>query len=57
MNNNRKISLKQIIKEAELNKIADNINNQLADVEDPEEYAHQVFLKLLENVKIDGLDD
>ena len=56
---NRKIVLAQIQKEAALNKIAedivDDVNN--AGIEDPQQFAHQVFQDLLKSLKIDGLDE
>lgn len=56
---NRKDKIKQIIKEAKLNKIAEDITNDvnLAKIEDSEEYAHKVFEALLNNLHIDTLDD
>ena len=57
--NQRKIALAKIQKEAALNKIAedvvDDVNN--AGIEDPQQFAHQVFQDLLKSLKIDGLDE
>lgn len=57
--NQRKEKLNQLQKEASLNKIAEDVMSDVnnLDIADPDEYAHQVFLKLLENLHIDGLDD
>ena len=55
----RKISLAQLNKQAALNKVADeaiaDVNN--AGIEDPQQYAHQIFQELLKSLKINGIDD
>lgn len=59
----RKEALEKLNKKASLEKRAndavDDVN--LANIEDPQEYANKVFEALLENlknnIKIDGLDD
>jgi hypothetical protein len=56
MSNDRKEKLKKIIKEAELDKTAqDAITN--AGESKGEEFAHKIFEALIDNLKIDGLDE
>ena len=55
----RKIALAKLQKEAALNKVAEEVVDDVnsANIEDPRQYAHQVFQELLKNLKIDGLDE
>lgn len=55
---NRKAALQKLAQDAKLEKIASDIqkDTNLAQEENPEEYAHKVFLKLLENLHIEELD-
>lgn len=53
---NRKENLKQLIKEAELDKRAQEAIQDAGETKG-EEFAHKVFEALLNNIKIDGLDD
>lgn len=56
MSDNRKINLKKIIKEAELDKTAQDAINS-AEGSKGEEFAHRIFDALLDNIKIEGLDE
>lgn len=55
----RKEKLSELVKQAAQDKVAFDVANDvnLAAIDDPEEYAHQVFEALLSNLKIDGLDE
>ena len=55
----RKIALAKLTKQAALDKIAEDIVddvNQL-DNEDPQQFADKVFQELLNNIKIEGLGE
>lgn len=55
MSNGRKEILKKIVKEAELNKTAQEAIEAAGDTKG-DEFAHRIFDALLNNIKIDGLD-
>jgi hypothetical protein len=56
---NRKTALEQLTKQAALNKIAEDVIDDVnaANIEDPQQFADKVFQKLLENMQIEGLED
>lgn len=56
MSDDRKEKLNKLIKEAELNKVAQEAIDGAKDSEG-EEFAHKIFEALLNNLKIEGLDD
>lgn len=55
----RKIALAKLTKEAALNKIAEDAVNDVnqANIEDPQQFADKIFQELLNNMKIEGLDE
>jgi hypothetical protein len=55
----RKNIIAELLKEAQIEKIAEEVSTDenLASIEDPNEYAHKVFEALLSNIKIEGIDD
>lgn len=55
MSDDRKIILNKIIKEAELDKRAQDAINSAGDSKG-EEFAHKIFDALIDNIKIEGLD-
>ncbi len=56
---NRKARLQKIAQEALDNQQANDAVDDINDlrIEDDQEYAHRIFLHLLHNLKIKGLDD
>lgn len=55
----RERTIKALIKEAKMSKVIEDINNNedINKIEDGKEYAHQVFLEVMNNLYIEGLDD
>jgi hypothetical protein len=55
----RKEQLATFVKQATQDKVASDVASDvnLAEIDDPEEYAHKVFEALLSNLKIEGLDE
>lgn len=55
----RKLVLTKLTKEAALNKVAEDAINDVnqANIEDPQQFADQIFQELLNNMKIEGLDE
>jgi len=57
--NKRIAAMTELIKKAKIAKIAEEISTDenLASIENPNEYAHKVFEALLSKIVIDGIDD
>jgi hypothetical protein len=55
----RKIALAKLTKEAALNKIAEDAISDVnqANIEDPQQFADKIFQEILNNMKIEGLDE
>lgn len=49
--------LSKLIKEADFDKRAQAAIDSAQDAKDGEEFAHKVFLALVDSIKIEGLDD